>query len=312
MKIFKAFVVPWVVTSVVLFPIAASGDLTLVQELTFSIEQSGGVKKAELEEQEDEATGTLQDLEEELKDLKVKLSTAKSNVQKKRLHRDIEELEQLIAQRKQDLADSQSLNVQSEGHKEQVTIYLSGNRLRFDAGEIISIVDLDKNRLLNLMPESKTYYEMTFEEWDKMQKRMEEVMGKPPADKQRKLTPKDIQVVHTENRQKVNGFECEQYIITDQMGSDEVWVTKDVEFKEYNALMKKYSNLMMRANPDMQRELEKLQTIEGIPVKIISKSPYSTEITEVKRISTDKLDPALFQVPQGFQKSRPETKTIRK
>ncbi len=293
-------------TSVLIFlsPCWVSADITLVQELTSSPGEN--FKKPELEEQVDEGTGTLQDLEEELKDLKQKLATAKNEAQKNRMKRDIQELEQLITERKQAIERSKSQEGEVAQAKEEVTLYISGNKLRFESGGIVSIVDMDKRRLLNLVPQGKIYYELSFEEWEKLQKRADEAAARLPADKQKDLLPRNIKVTRTGNRQMVNGLNCEQYIITDQLGSEEVWVTKDVEFKEYNALMKKYSELMMRENPEIQRELEKLQVIEGLPIKVISKSPYSMEVTEVKKILTNKLDPALFEVPKGFQKRGPE------
>jgi hypothetical protein len=309
-KLFKISFIPLALTLVFFYPTLTWGDIILYQEITSSPAEAENNKKPQLEEREDEEVGTLRDLEDELKDLNQKLSRAKNEAQKKRINQDIRELEQLLAESKQGMALSPAPG-EPVSAKEQITIYISGNKLRFDTGPIVSIIDMDRKVILNLSPQGKAYHEITFEEWEKMQKQAEQAMAKMLADKQKNLIPRDVKVTRTENKQKINNFNCEQYTVTDPMGSDEVWVTKDVDFKEYNDLMKRYSEMMMQGNPDVQRELEKLQIIEGIPVKVISKSPYSVETTEVKKVSTEKIDPILFQVPKDFKKFVPGRKNER-
>lgn len=307
MNISKIFFASLMIIPGFLFPMTTFGDMTIVREFTSSPKAEGNIEAIELEEQEDEEAGTLQDLQEELKDLKKKLSVTKNEAQKKRINQHIEELQQLIAQRIREVTEFQPFDKLNENIQKQITLYISDNKLRFEMDEIVSIIDLDKNLILNLAPQSKAYQEITFNEWNEMQKQMEEEIRKLPAEKQKKWMLKDVKVTRTEKKQKINGFNCEQYLVTDQTGSEEVWVTKDIAFKEYHALMKKYSETLMGKNPEVRRELEKLHTIEGVPIKVISRSPYRIEITEVKSISTDELDPSLFQVPKGFQKSNPET-----
>jgi len=122
------------------------------------------------------------------------------------------------------------------GSKGTVTTVISGDRARTENQmestssmmkrfaknvNTATIVSLDEQRMLNLVPEKKEYSEMTFEElraqMEKSMAQVEEMQGQeqlPVSEDECQWSPPDLKVNNTNEKEKFAGIKAEQTIIS--------------------------------------------------------------------------------------------------
>lgn len=199
------------------------------------------------------------------------------------------------------------------------TIYLSGSKMRYDEhGEnTTTIVDLNKNTMIHINHNKKSYVEVSLQQLQegmrKMQKLMEEAMKKmtpeqrkqmeemgmkmPVAEKQKKYHLKN-----TGEKARINGYNCEKYLFTkgDEEDSEEWWITRDLGLT--TNIGKMMAKMFEGIGATQGGEYEALTKLQGLPIKTIEKQNNKFKVSEVTKVTKKSLDSSVFAIPSGYTK----------
>lgn len=185
--------------------------------------------------------------------------------------------------------------------KATTTQYYTATKMRNEYGEhSVSIIDLDKERMITLMHETKMYFEQSFDDLKKM---AEAFKGTEP----------EYEIEKTKETKKINGYTCQKVIMrVKQMGAETVtesWMTKDIEID--SAITKFLKNWAEKVKdiPHQQQNFEAQQKLfdEGLfPVKTVTRLKMAmgtvTTTQTLTKIKKGDLDDSLFEIPEGYTK----------
>jgi len=187
------------------------------------------------------------------------------------------------------------------------------------------VMRMDKEKLYQIDTKEKSYWEMTFAEFeatmkkasakmDKQMVEMEEHMKNLPEE-QRKMMEQmmggkmgkkgpEAKVTKTSETKKIGGYTCTKYIVKEgERVLVTVWTTKDV--KAFDAIRKDYeafSQRMVSMNPGFMKGLtDAMFKIEGFPMETDFGQMKST-VTKVEQRSFSESE---FTVPAGYTKKEP-------
>jgi hypothetical protein len=187
------------------------------------------------------------------------------------------------------------------------SIMISGNKQRSDQEKTSTIIDLDREVMINIDHKKKEYTEMTFAEFRAMMDKMKNMMGQQPAAAQKPDAGKiewkfDVKVDRTGERQTINGYACEKAILTmkaageakpgttgeaggqgGMMVTSTQWLTPKVDgWEESMAFWKTFAEKlgmssegsmesMLGSNPQLAAAFKRLaeegKKLNGVPVK---------------------------------------------
>ena len=189
-------------------------------------------------------------------------------------------------------------------------LYVQGGKLRSDseeAGDLWTVIDMNKGTLMMVNPEEKSYTEGTLDEYcagmrtmmDAMSQFMGGLLPKPAVKK-----PK-VEVVKVGSGGKIAGYETTRYkVMVDGALREEVWLAND------KALLKELGNPQTMAKfsqcadmGDSYESAPEYQAIDkaGWPLKSVSHADGKTETdTEVVRIEKADIPAAKFAAPKGY------------
>jgi len=194
-----------------------------------------------------------------------------------------------------------------------------------DGGKGATICRLDKQLIITVDDEERTYSEITFEELEGVMKKAASMIDDPKMAEMKKglenLPPEQrkmmeqmlgdklgakkkdskIEVNKTGSKKTISGYACTQYIIK-QDGKElvKLWVTKDIKgFEQMAKDFEEFGRRMAALNPMGAKELaENMKKIEGFPVQTIM-GDITTTVTKVEKQSTPAAE---FEPPAGCTK----------
>lgn len=189
-------------------------------------------------------------------------------------------------------------------HKRTVTQYYTPTKMRMEGDEgNVSIIDFDNERMVALMPATKTYTERTLDEL-KEQGAQAEVP---------ELT---VTVEETDETEEINGYTCRKIIVRASEGDDEGvithtaehWMTADAEGVE---TVREFMKKMADAFKDLSQaglglEAKKELAEKGLfPIKRVDRwlLPHGGEVVvtaTVTKIEEGELDDELFEIPEDY------------
>ena len=180
----------------------------------------------------------------------------------------------------------QQIMAQYKSKQETVKNYLTFYGSRIDTEEDITIILFDDMTLYQMDPSTMTYVKIKMSE-------MEASLG-PLA----KEMDEDAKIVATGEREMINGFKCEKYIMTIMGIENEQWLSKGVTgYGEYE----KMSQKIMRNSPKFKKMgLSGDLSGKGFPVKTVSNVMGMTTTTTLQKIEKTRLSKDLFKVPEGY------------
>jgi len=196
------------------------------------------------------------------------------------------------------------------------------------AGEGGIIVRLDKKLFIVVNDDKKEYSEMTFDELERVMKKVGGQMGGAMAEMEKQmanLTPdqrkmmKDmmgdkmpgmksqakIEVLKTGDERKISGYSCAKHVV--KRGGEEfmtLWTTTDIKgIEAMGEEMKEFGRRMAAMNPmGDQSESEAMMNVEGFP--ILTETAGRTTI--VKKVEEKSIPAGEFEVPAGYKKVKSE------
>lgn len=188
------------------------------------------------------------------------------------------------------------------GKRSGFVLFYSKKRLRIDQkdGELSTIMDFGKDRIVILHHVSKTYIEYPFSTWEKqVSQKMES---------QRNADKREIRVQSTGAEKVINGFKTRQIqVFIDGVLFQDNWVTQDVDLEDMLAAIKKGAGRLGGLSKAQVEETEEIyHKIKewGFPILTTEYHQFYgkslKEVTEVKRIETGRLNSHLFTRPRGY------------
>lgn len=228
----------------------------------------------------------------------------------------------------------------SDGEENTQTIYLVPGKMRAEAAHGgqsgYVLFDQAKRTLYVVNPEERSYLEMDPESMAEMQNQMQGVMAQamkemearmkdmPPEQRERMAAmlsgmpgqaaaaPSDpVRFEKTSVQKDINGYSCTR---VDAFRGDkkvrEMWITSaealeipDADYQTVVAMQEMTKSLASQFGEGMLPDLT-TPSLKGLPVKVVhfddGGSPESEQ--ELKSVSHEALDAALFQIPSDYQK----------
>lgn len=195
-----------------------------------------------------------------------------------------------------DLTIVQSLEVVTDGKAtpvEQVTLYVSGKRVRFDKGQsMTSIMLADKKVTFSIMHEGRKYVVMPHSEVT--ERDMKE------ADKADAEFLATATIESTGTTDRISGYSCRQVRIR---GKDrrltELWVSDTaLDMKTFFGEFKSFMGLGL---PPFFKELDKHPELKGVPIRVVEYEDVTRyRRSTVTKLDTSVLDASVFEVPAGY------------
>lgn len=201
-----------------------------------------------------------------------------------------------------------SYRITSPKASNDITIYskyaLSKIKLTMTNKEVQFVFDRENQKMVMIVPDDKVYTIQTLK-------------GETKENKPSSLASNQKQEVQalpqlTGKTKKILGYECEQWLETNNQGTTEIWLTKEIG--TLNALSIISDSNIPKSVAGVGARMVSgifLPVTKGIklgdycPLQIIHYSPRGQTISSVEAISlqAQTLDNSIFQPPTNFQKS---------
>ena len=197
-----------------------------------------------------------------------------------------------------------------------VTMYVKPDKLAYDMsmlGGLVNIhviIDPMTRKMTMLMP-GKTAMQYDLRKIDKNSKHIEDSMNKNPAiiDSMTKALPKP-----TGKKQEINGFDCEQYLVTTHKGDKkiemEMWITTDARLKFYDVMRDAFLGKGRTGAGGMEQIMSAFEPFAGegkVPVKMSMKVNGKEFLSsELEEMIEEKLDNKYFEIPKDYKVTEEE------
>lgn len=171
--------------------------------------------------------------------------------------------------------------------KSRSTMRVSGDKVRSDNGtENSSIIDTKTGSMTTLMHEAKMVIKVDMEQLKAAS------AGAPTATEDVKIPVSTI--TPTGKKEKIDGYDCEEYIMENSGTKVGMWITKD--YPGYEKLKKELLALT-KMNPSSVKQPE----LPGMAIQ----TEYTTNglkfVTKIVSLKEEKVDPSVFEVPAGYK-----------
>ncbi len=151
-------------------------------------------------------------------------------------------------------------------------------RVEIKGGEGTSVMLINKDRSVMLMPQANMYMEFPNE--------IDEPLGN-------KEDENEFAAARTGQKKTILGYECELYIFKEEESILEIWATDELGF------------FMFAANPMEQSQISNKYFVDGFfPLQIIIKDKIGTGNgkVEVVKIEKQSVADSMFEIPAGYSK----------
>jgi len=199
----------------------------------------------------------------------------------------------------QDLYIEQTVELAAQGgpafQKTLMKVWVSGEKLRVDTGMVgmTLILRVDQKKMWMLAEAAKTYTERPLN---------------PPAAKPAEAEPQ-LDIKATGNKKKIGEWNCEEHLVTiasPMPRNMQIWASQEVKV-DPSVFSKLRQGVPASGpmSPNLGWRLEAIQKV-GFPIQTIAKMQMGAQAMEttatVQKISQEKIDPALFELPEGYTK----------
>lgn len=183
-------------------------------------------------------------------------------------------------------------------------MYYTDHASRVETPTSIVIMDLQKKAMFNINPEQKNYVRTSFSDL---------VPPKPASGSKEETFYNQMQdmmklkITPTGEKAKISGYDCQKFLVENQMMKSEYWVTKDIpHYKEIHKLTTSFNEKVFGDNPMMKQMgvTRLVSELDGFPVKTVSDMMGGKQTTILKSIEKKSLDDDLFVVPKGYTKRK--------
>jgi len=197
-----------------------------------------------------------------------------------------------------DLTVAQVLEYLAQGktvRKEQITLYVSGLRIRLDQGPRMSSIILnDKRVTYSLMHELRQYAVLPHDQ----------IKPDPAEAKNQPEAPGDLVIESTGATEQIGGFSCRQVRIKEKNGATtELWIADQA--LDMNVLLNEFRSLMDLGFAQLKEQFEKRPELRGFPMRIVEyKNAQLVRQATVSRFDLAKIPDSIFEVPAGYSEMK--------
>jgi hypothetical protein len=173
--------------------------------------------------------------------------------------------------------------------KTRMTIKAEGEKARVDIGkEISSIVDSESGEVSSLMHAQKIAMQLPKGALDAMKEKVSDAGKNEGPD-----------IKPTGKKEKINGFDCEEYAGTFQGLDVAYWVTNDLP--NASAVMDQLGKLSGGANP-FKGVLKNGEDFPGFPIRTVITTPQAgTSTMTIVSVNEEEIPAAEFEVPKNYK-----------
>lgn len=179
--------------------------------------------------------------------------------------------------------------------KEQITLYISGKKVRFDQGQrMSSIILMDRKVTYSVDHGMRKYAVLPHDRVP-----LGDAAGKKGA------TTGDgaldsLKIEATGKSEKISGFKCNQVFVTEKDGSrSELWIAPDaLDLKVFLAEFNRFQEFGLAQT---LKELEKRPELRGIPLRVIEYNQAAmARRATINRLETKPIPESVFEIPAGY------------
>jgi hypothetical protein len=196
-----------------------------------------------------------------------------------------------------DLTVVQSIESKDKDNKtatNKVTIEIKGERARIQANpKYAMIVDTKTGEVIALVPEDKAFQRLSAEQARNLGDRFR-VLAKDIETSLEIATPKP-----TGKKEKINGYEAEEYIADTPKYKAAYWVAKD--YPDYQSILRQMKLLKSNAFTAVRKPMPDYYDFPGLPIRTKIKFQGQEEATTtISFISQDSVPDSEFGVPPDY------------
>lgn len=177
--------------------------------------------------------------------------------------------------------------------KEQVTMRISGQRIRLDQGQsFTSIILANRKVTYSISHEARKYIVLSHD-----------LVDVPKAEENDSLEGASIK--DTGETEWIGGFLCRRVRILDPSGiATELWMASGA--LDTKAFYKEFKSFMEFGRGPGLSNVEKHPELKGVPMRVVEsrKGKIQRQATIV-RLSTDKIPEETFEIPAGYSEMKP-------
>lgn len=177
--------------------------------------------------------------------------------------------------------------------KEQITLSVSGNRVRLDKGQSLSSIILaDKKVTFSVMHEPRAYVKLSHDE-----------MKVPNASEGEIL---DDAVFDTTNQlEQINGYRCRKVRVKEKDGTlMELWIAENA--LDMKSFLNEFKSFMEFGLAQASKQLEKHPELRGVPIRVVEyQGTKPIRRATIQRLDTAKISDSVFEIPAGYEEWKP-------
>lgn len=178
---------------------------------------------------------------------------------------------------------------------QEMTLYLTGDKLRLDSGDISSIIRADKKMTYSILHADKVYVTMPH-------------LAVGPG-MQAMADAEPVKAKRTGKNEKINGFDCAEVEVEQSDGTTlDAWMTQDPKAAKAQDSLKawqsgEYSAVL--AGMGLRRGSTTLPGMEGMAVRtiVLDDRRQPTVRVEIKQLSSAAIRAELFEPPPGYKET---------
>ena len=198
-------------------------------------------------------------------------------------------------------------------------LYMPGMFRQEDKDGHVSILRLDKELMITIDPEKKTYTETTFKDFEtkikhsreKIDETMKKRLAEMPPEQRKKIEERmpamtgqhveaKVEVNETGERKSIDGYSCMGYAVKrDGKEIETVWATRDIPNyasfrKDFQRLASFFTSISGRHNA-----FASLEKVDGFPIERSGTTGTREKFTKIQNGS---FPASAFEIPPGYAK----------
>lgn len=178
----------------------------------------------------------------------------------------------------------------------RVTLKVKGNKARVEISpQITTILDAQSGDLITLLHDQKKVMRISGEKAKAMAE-MAKAMSK-------EMLPSDTPPKATGQKQKIDGYETEEFVTEAPKYRTSYWVARD--YPNYQAIVKQMAVLQNGAFAALRKGLPDFKDLPGLPLRTEVKADGQSQMTStIESVATTPLTDAEFAIPPGYSEMK--------
>ncbi len=184
----------------------------------------------------------------------------------------------------------EDLTDQSPAGVEQTTLYVSGNKVRYDKGQsLTSIILADRKVTFSIMHEPRQYIVLPHDR----------VAAAPPEQAPGE-DPEEMAFEATGRKEKIGAFPCREVRVREKDGGmTELWLSE--EALDMKTFLAEFRSFLAFGMAPLAREIDRHPELKGMPIRIVEYAgSRPVRRATITRLETAPLPPSTFEVPAGY------------